>query len=143
MNKTEQERSYKLFDGIKSELTKTDPEFINIIANFSQDEVIAENRLSEKEQMLCILSALLGVQGKGEFGNMIHAALNSGLEPEVIKEVIYQATAYLGIGRTYDFLVLANQIMKQHGISLPLKAQATTNEMTRFGDGLVKQIKLF
>lgn len=60
--------------------------------------------------MLCILSALLGVQGKGEFKNMLHAALNSGLEPEVIKEVIYQATAYLGIGRTYDFLVLANQV---------------------------------
>lgn len=143
MNKTALERSYELFDGIKSELSETDPEFINIIANFSQDEVIAESHLSEKEQMLCILSALLGVQGKGEFGNMLHAALNSGLKPEVIKEVIYQATAYLGIGRTYDFLVLANQIMKQHGISLPLKAQATTNEMTRFGDGLVKQIKLF
>lgn len=110
MNKTAQERSYKLFDGIKSELTETDPEFINIIANFSQDEVIAENHLSEKEQMLCILSALLGVQGKGEFGNMLHAALNSGLEPEIIKEVIYQTT---------------------------------TDEKTRFGDGLAKQVELF
>lgn len=33
--------------------------------------------------------------------------------------------------------------MEQHGIELPLAAQATTNEKTRFGDGLVKQVELF
>lgn len=143
MNKTAQERTAKLFAGVKSDLAETDPEFVNIIANFSQNEVTGTNCLTEKEQMLCILSALLGVQGKGEFENMVHAALNSGLEPEVIKEVIYQATAYLGIGRTYDFLLIANEVMKQHGISLPLKGQATTNEETRFDEGLAKQVSLF
>ena len=35
--------------------------------------------------------------------------------------------AYLGIGRTYDFLMAANQIMGQHGIELPLALQATTD----------------
>lgn len=61
MNKTAQERSYKLFDGIKSELTETDVVYF-----------------------VCITWC----SGK----RMLHAALNSGLEPEVIKEVIYQAT---------------------------------------------------
>lgn len=48
----------------------------------------------------------------GEFQNMLHAALNIGVDPVAIKETIYQATAYLGIGRTCDFLIAANGIME-------------------------------
>lgn len=143
MNMDTEKRIQKLFAGVSSTLSKTDPEFVELLANFSQDEVRKANILTEKEQMLCILSALLGCQGMGEFQNMLHAALNTGIAPIAIKEVIYQATAYLGIGRTYDFLIAANQIMEQHGIKLPLAPQATTNEKTRFEDGLTKQVELF
>lgn len=143
MNRDTEKRIHKLFAGVSSSLKETDPEFAEIIANFSQGEVAEANRLTEKEQMLCILSALLGCQGMGEFQNMLHAALNAGVAPIAIKEVIYQATAYLGIGRTYDFLMAANQIMEQYEIKLPLASQATTNEKTRFEDGLAKQVELF
>lgn len=143
MNKQTEKRVEKLFAGVTSSLRKTDPEFTEIIANFSQDEVIKANRLTEKEQMLCILSALLGCQGMGEFQNMVHAALNTGVDPAAVKEVIYQATAYLGIGRTYDFLMAANRIMHEHGIELPLAPQGTTEEDERFDAGLSKQVELF
>lgn len=115
MNKNAEERVQKLFDGMKSSLSGTDPEFVEIVSNFSQDETVNVSRLTEKEQMLCILSALLGCQGLGEFQNMLHAALNARIDPVAVKEVIYQAIAYLGIGRIYDFLITANQIMEQHG----------------------------
>lgn len=138
-----EKRTEMLFDGVSSSLKRTDPEFAKIIEDFSQREVIEANKLTEKEQMLCILSVLLGCQGMGEFQNMLHAALNVGIDPVAIKEVIYQATAYLGIGRTYDYLMAANQIMEQHGIKLPLAPQATTNEESRFEDGLAKQVELF
>lgn len=143
MNRETTERLRKLFEGASSSLENTDPEWVEIAANFSQNETVSVSKLTEKEQMLCILSALLGCQGMGEFRNMLLAALNAGIDPIAIKEVIYQATAYLGIGRTYDFLVAANQIMEQQGIDLPLTAQATTSEKTRFGDGLTKQMELF
>ena len=87
--------------------------------------------------------ALLGCQGMGEFQNMLHAALNIGVDPVAIKETIYQATAYLGIGRTCDFLIAANGIMEQHGVRLPLAPQASTNEETRIERGLAKQVELF
>ena len=93
--------------------------------------------------MLCILSSLLGVQGMGEFKNMLHCALNMGIDPVAIKEMLYQATAYLGIGRTYDFLTETNRIMETHGILLPLTSQQTTNKETRFEKGLQKQVALF
>lgn len=143
MNRETTEQLRNLFEGAESELYATDPEWVDIVANFSQNETTSVNRLSKKEQILCILSVLLGCQGMGEFCNMLHAALNTEIDPIEIKEVIYQATAYLGIGRIYDFLIAANHIMEQHGIKLPLPSQATTSEETRFEDGLKKQVDLF
>lgn len=143
MRENTKQRVSKLFQGVESTLAETDPEFVSIIADFSQDETVKENKLTDKEQMLCILSALLGVQGLSEFKNMVHASLNMGIDPVAIKEVVYQATAYLGIGRTYDYLIASNEIMKAHGIELPLASQSTTDASTRFEKGLNKQVSLF
>lgn len=143
MNQEAEKRVRELFAGVKSSLNRTDPEFVEIISNFSQDETVRASKLTGREQMLCILSALLGCQGMGEFRNMLHGALNTGLDPAAVKEVIYQAAAYLGIGRTLDFLLAANQVMEEHGVKLPLSGQATTDENTRFEDGLAKQVELF
>lgn len=143
MNKNAENRIQKLFAGAECSLSRTDPEFVEIIANFSQEETVRASKLTQKEEMLCILSALLGCQGMGEFQNMLHAALNTGIDPIAIKEVIYQAAAYLGIGRIYDFLLVTNQIMEEHGVKLPLAGQATTDKETRFEEGLAKQVGLF
>lgn len=103
----------------------------------------AASPLTEKERMLCILAALLGCQGMGAFRKALGSALDAGVEPVAIREVIYQATAYLGIGRVQDFLAAANEVMAQHGIRLPLPAQGTTDAATRFDKGLAKQVALF
>ncbi|MEE1448907.1 hypothetical protein [Faecalitalea cylindroides] len=73
----------------------------------------------------------------------LHAALKSGVDPVAIKETVYQATAYLGIGRVHDFLVATNKVMEEFGITLPLPSQKTVTEKTRFHDGLEKQVSLF
>lgn len=143
MNKDAEKRTQELFAGTDCPLGRTDPEFVEILSNFSQEETVRACKLTQREQMLCILSALLGCQGMGEFRNMLHGALNAGIDPVAVKEVIYQAAAYLGIGRVYDFLVAANQIMEQHGVDLPVPGQATTDEETRFEAGLRKQVELF
>lgn len=132
-----------LFEGFDVFLTKTDPEWVDIVVNFSQEEVIKENKLTNKEQMLSILSVLLGTQALGEYKNMLHAALKSGVDPVAIKETVYQATAYLGIGRVHDFLVATNKVMEEFGITLPLPTQKIVTEETRFHDGLEKQVSLF
>ena len=132
-----------LFQSAAADLSATDPEWVEITVNFTQKEVEETNKLTKKEQMLCILSALIGCQGMGEFRNMLHTALNRGLDPVVIKELIYQSTAYVGIGRMYDFLEAANEILKQHGIQLPIAPQGTTDPTSRFEKGLAKQVELF
>lgn len=135
-------KTQKAFKETGEKLAKADPEFTEIVTNFIQGEVVQASRLTEKERLLCILSVLLGCQGMGEFRNLLHTALDAEIEPVAIKEVLYQAVAYLGLGRIHDFLIATNEIMEQHGIQLPLSPQATTNEKTRFGDGLAKQVYL-
>ncbi len=137
------EKISMLFQGISSNLSATDPEWVEIVTAFSLKEVPASSRLTEREQMLCILSVLLGCQGMGEYRHMLRVALNKGLEPVAIKETVYQATAYLGIGRVHDFLETTNLIMAQFGISLPLPAQGATHLDSRFEKGLAKQVELF
>ena len=132
-------------------LFKTDAEFMQTFRNFSDGEVpaYAKGKVEEKERNLAVLAALLGVQGKEEFEVALDKALDSGsLTAVEAKEVIYQATAYLGFGNVRPFLDSANKIMKAHKVKLPLENQKTVNdgadgENSRLRAGNKKQIDFF
>ena len=143
MDKDVLKKAQDVFSESWERLAQTDPEFLEIAANCAQGEAVQASKLTEKERMLCVLSALLGCQGMGAFRNVLHTALDAGIEPAAVKEVLYQAAAYLGIGRVHDFLLAANEIMERHGVRLPLAPQRTTDENTRFEKGLAKQVALF
>ncbi len=136
------EKMKRLF-GEDQSIAGTDPEFAQLFAQFSRDEVTKESNLTQRERNLCILSAILASLGHGAFKNALNAALDDGLDPIAVKELIYQATAYLGIARTYDFLTLANDIMTRRGIALPLAPQGTTNPSDRIEKGHHKQVTLY
>jgi len=72
------------------------------------------------------LATLLGCQGIDEFEAMLPAALNFGVTPVETKEIVYQAVAYLGIGRVFPFLHATNDVLTARGVELPLPGQATT-----------------
>ncbi len=46
MNKNAESRARRLFAGVNSSLSRTDPEFVEIISNFSQDETANANILT-------------------------------------------------------------------------------------------------
>lgn len=123
---------------------QTDPEYCEIIKNFVFDEVPTHGTLvDERTRYMCILATLLGCQGKELFEQIIPLALEAGLTPVEMKEVIYQATDYLGLGRVYPFVEIANKVLKKEGIQLPLAGQSTTNKETRLQAGNQKQIDFF
>ena len=133
----------KMFPGKKSALAETDPEFVERFDNFAFDEVVNSDDLDDKTRFLAILAALLGCQGIDEFKVMLSAALNFGVTPVEAKEVVYQATAYLGIGRVLPFLNAANEIFRARGIRLPLEGQAHTTAENRLQAGEQTQIDIF
>ena len=69
--------------------------------------------------------------------------LNFGVTPVEIKETVYQATAYLGIGRVFPFLKAVNKIFEEKGIKLPLEGQATTTTENRREAGTQTQVDIF
>ena len=126
-----------------AETRQTDPEFAEFFNYFSNEEVPSLGKLENRTRYMAIISALLGCQGVDEFKSVLPVALDDGLSPIEVKEIIYQATAYLGIGRTKPFLIAANEIMKAKKIKLPLEPQSKTNLENRREMGTAKQVELF
>lgn len=133
----------KMFPGYHSVFLETDPEFIERFDNFAFDEVVNSDDLDDKTRMTAILAVLIGCQGIDEFQAMIPAAMNFGVTPVEIKETVYQAVAYLGIGRVLPFLQAANEVFKAQGIPLPLPGQAKTATEDRLESGEKAQIDIF
>ena len=131
-------------------LAQTDPEFIERFQNFAFDQVISDGApdgepLDECTRFMAILALLLGCQGIDEFRALLPAALNMGLEPVAVKEVVYQASAYLGMGRVAPFLGTVNAELEARGVTLPLPEQATvgTSYDERAEAGEAKQVAYF
>lgn len=133
----------KMFPGDVSDLLETDPEFIELFNNFAFDEVVNHDDLDDKTRFMAILAALLGCQGSDEFRVMLPAALNFGVTPVEVKEIVYQAAAYLGIGRVLPFLKITNEVLTEHGVKLPLEPQGTTDPETRREAGTQAQVDIF
>lgn len=89
----------RFFPGPPSPLWETDPEFMELFANFALDEVVNQGDLDDAARMMAILAALLGCQGVEEYRVLLPAALRAGVTPVQVKEILYQSVPYLGIGR--------------------------------------------
>lgn len=125
-------------------LYETDPEFMEITENFFQ-EVIKEKgqELDNKTSFTAILAVLIGCQGKEEFKLILPKALDAGVTPVMVKEIIYQSVDYMGMGRTLPFLTAANEVFIERGIKLPLESQGTTTAENRLEKGVQAQVEIF
>ena len=145
MECTERAAAYwaRLFPGKRTSLAETDPEFAGRFASFAFDEVVNSDGMDDRTRFLAILSALLGCQGVELFQEMVPAARNGGMTPVEVKEIVYQAAAYLGLGRVYPFLAAANRALAAAGAALPLEGQETTDLETRLEAGNQAQVDIF
>jgi 4-carboxymuconolactone decarboxylase len=133
----------ELFPNHKSTLKVTDPELIELFDNFAFDEVIAHSKLDTKTRVMLILAAIIGSQAVSEYKVMVTAALNVGVMPVEIKEILYQSVAYVGMAKAFDFVHATNEVMTGRGIQLPLEGQSTTSPETRYDKGLAIQKAVF
>lgn len=86
-------------------LYETDYDFISRFEHFAFDEVIHEEgqQLESRTRYIAIIATLIGCQGMDAFKEILPKALDGGVTPVEIKEIIYQATDYLGYGRMLPF----------------------------------------
>lgn len=144
-NIDEQARAYRsrLFPGFDSPLKMTDPEFIERFDRFAFGEVPASSDLDERTRLLAILAGLIGAQAVEMFTAMAKGALNVGVTPVELKEVVYQAVPYVGIGRMLPFLYAVNELLNHRLVEMPLEGQATTTADTRLEAGVQAQVDIF
>ena len=127
------------------DIRKTDPEYAEILERFMRDEAVNgdEVRLPARLHYLAVLAALMGCGGTEAYRELLPEALERGLSPVAVKEVIYQATDYLGYGRVLPFLRVTNEVLTAVGVSLPLAGQATVTQENRLEQGVQAQAEIF
>ena len=126
-------------------LRETDPEFMERYEHFALDEVVNEpgQELDDPTRYLAILATLAGCQGVDMFKETLPKALDAGLTPVMVKEMVYQEVDYLGMGRVRPFLDVVNAVLTERGVELPLAGQATTTMENRLEKGAQAQADIF
>lgn len=128
-----------------SDLAKTDPEYARFFKYFDEEEVAktVEPVLGKTHRYFVILAALLGCGGKEEFEVRLPQALDAGVTPTQIREIVYQATAYLGMGRVRGFVDIMNRVFTSRGVKLPLPDTTEQKDVERVVKGEAAQVEIF
>lgn len=137
-------RAQKIYPGIQSPLTGTDPDFDNTFHRFMLGEVQQHGHLLTDQQKAMLAIATLTAAQKFNFLSIqVEGALNAGTTPVQIKEALYQIAPYVGFPNVVEALGITNKVFQQKGIKLPLENQSTVDETTRLAKGIAVQTQIF
>src|SRR6478672_11013758 len=106
----------ELFPGHVSTLKVTDPELIEVFDNFAFDEVLQYGDLDTRTRLMVQLAGIIASQAVTEYRAMLGAALTVGVTPVEVKEIVYQAVPYVGMGKVFDFLHATNEVLAGRGV---------------------------
>ena len=123
-------------------LQATDPELDDIFSNFTK-EVQEYGALDIKTRLMVTLASNIASQAQAEYRITLESALNEGIAPIEIKEILYQSVAYAGMAKVRDFIGITNDILLARGVRLPLEEQSVVSSETRFNKGLELQKSIF
>lgn len=140
---TAQRTHDELFGDRTSTLAVTDPDLVESFGNFAFDEILRHaGDLDTRTRLMTQLAALVACHAVGEYRVMVGAALRVGVTPIEIKELVYHAVPYVGMGKVLDIIHATNEVLTERGITLPLESQSTTTPKTRRHMGLDVQRRI-
>jgi 4-carboxymuconolactone decarboxylase len=142
-NERARENHDELSPGHVSTLAATDPELIETFDNFAFDEVLRHGNLEARSRLMVQLASMIASQALREYRVMLGAALNVGVTPVDIKEIVYQAVPYVGMAKVFDFIHATNDVLTERDVELPLPGrQSTTTPENREEEGLAVQKRI-
>lgn len=140
----------EIFDGVKyapqgeeRPMSETNPEYVETFLNFAFDEVYEHGKFDKKLRMMIILASMIAQNTRDRYKVFLAGALNIGITPEEIMEIVYQAVPYCGIARVFDIIYDTNEVLEQNGIKLPIKGGKKISNEDRFKEGLKTQKEIF
>ena len=110
----------------------TDPEMMDILQKFIFGEVFQTGELTLKQREMITCITLATMQTLPQLKAHAGAALNVGVTPEELREVMYLTAPFIGFPKMLNAVGAVNEVFKERGISLPLGKQGRRH---RLGDG--------
>jgi 4-carboxymuconolactone decarboxylase len=136
-------KKYQELFGAQTVMNSSDPELMNILQRFIFGEVFYIGNLDDKTRELIIITTLTTNQTLPQLKVHTNAALNIGVTPVEIREVVYQCAPFIGFPKVLNALDTINKVFESRGIKLPLENQGTVADSQRFGKGKEKQFPLY
>ena len=98
----------------------TDPEMMDILQKFIFGEVFQTGELTLKQREMITCITLATMQTLPQLKAHAGAALNVGVTPEELREVMYLTAPFIGFPRMLNAVATVNEVFTERGISLPL-----------------------
>jgi len=133
----------KLFKQVQSVSSSDDPELMTILQRFIFGEVFYTGNLTDASREIITITALATNQTLPQLRAHTNAALNIGVKPIEIREVIYQLAPFIGYPKVLNALDTINSVLKDRGIKLPLKNEVTIGDSERFAKGKEIQTPIY
>ena len=145
MNRIEvcKQNYHTLFGGEALTGQGTDPEMMDILQKFIFGEVFRTGNLTMKQREMITCITLATMQTLPQLKAHAGAALNVGVTPEELREVMYLTAPFIGFPKMLNAVATVNEVFKERGISLPLEKQGTVTEENRHETGKAIQDKLY
>ena len=121
----------------------TDPEMMDILQKFIFGEVFQTGDLTLKQREMITCITLATMQTLPQLKAHAGAALNVGVTPEELREVMYLTAPFIGFPKMLNAVATVNEMFMERGISLPLEKQSMVTEETRHETGKAIQEKLY
>ena len=133
----------KLFQQMQSVSSSNDPELMTILQRFIFGEVFYTGDLNDTTRELITITALATSQTLPQLKSHTAAALNIGVRPTTIREVIYGIAPFIGYPKVLNAMDTINSVFKSRNIQLPLQKEVTVSEEQRFAKGKEIQLPLY
>lgn len=124
-------------------ISAADPELAEMFGNFAFDETQQYGNLDMRTRIMVTMASAIASQSTVLYRTLVGAALDNGITPIEIREILYQAVPYVGMGKVGDFVGVMNGEFTAHGIVLPLECQAVASPDDRMEKGLALQTSIF
>ena len=109
----------ELFRQVQSVSNSNDPELMSILQNFIFGEVFYTGNLNDTIRELITITTLATNQLLPQLTAHTNAALNIGVKPIEIREVIYQLAPFIGFPKVLNAMDTINSAFKSRGMKLP------------------------
>lgn len=134
---------HTLFGGEALNGQGTDPEMMDILQKFIFGEVFQTGELTLKQREMITCITLATMQTLPQLKAHATAALNVGVTPGELREVMYLTAPFIGFPKMLNAVSAVNEVFQERGIELPLEKQGVVTEENRHEKGKSIQDALY